>query len=74
MHAEPGDCVVVSGPENDPEAECEGCTEKVADLYKVVKAVDNTFDIDKCEGVAEVALAQQLETDKFVLCMEPVKN
>ncbi|WP_374776973.1 hypothetical protein OG756_33655 [Streptomyces sp. NBC_01310] len=74
VHAEAGDCVVVTGPENAPKVESKGCTEKVADLYKVVKVVDNTFDIDKCEGVAEVALAQQLDADKFVLCMEPVKN
>ncbi|MFD5527764.1 LppU/SCO3897 family protein [Streptomyces virginiae] len=74
VHAEAGDCVVVTGPENDPKVESSACTEKVADLYKVVKVVDNSFDLDKCEGVAEVALAQQLETDKFVLCMEPVKN
>ncbi|MFE0581466.1 MULTISPECIES: hypothetical protein [unclassified Streptomyces] len=74
VHAEAGDCVVVTGPDNDPKVESKACTEKVADLYKVVKVVDNTFDVDKCEGVAEVALAQQLETDKFVLCMEPVKN
>ncbi|MFD6230545.1 hypothetical protein ACFWFZ_27350 [Streptomyces sp. NPDC060232] len=40
----------------------------------VVKVVDNTFDLDTCEGVAEIALAQQLDTDKAVLCMEPVKN
>ncbi|MFE0604945.1 hypothetical protein ACFW2T_25620 [Streptomyces sp. NPDC058892] len=74
VHAEAGDCVVVTGPDNDPKVESKACTEKVADLYKVVKVVDNTFDVDKCEGVAEVALAQQLETDKFVLCMEPVKS
>ncbi|MFE1825517.1 hypothetical protein [Streptomyces yangpuensis] len=74
VHAKAGDCVVVTGPENDPKVESKGCTEKVADLYKVVKVVDNTFDLDKCQGVADVALAQQLETDKFVLCMEPVKN
>ncbi|WP_030766743.1 MULTISPECIES: LppU/SCO3897 family protein [unclassified Streptomyces] len=74
VHAEAGDCVVVTGPENNPEVESKGCTEKVADLYKVVKVIDNTFDTRKCEGVAEIALAQQLESDKFVLCMEPVKN
>ncbi|PWK63101.1 hypothetical protein BCL76_12345 [Streptomyces sp. CG 926] len=74
VHAEAGDCVVVTGPENDPKVESKGCTEKVADLYKVVKVIDNTFDIDKCKDVAEVALAQQLDSDKFVLCMEPVKN
>lgn len=74
MHAEAGDCVVVTGPENAPKVESKGCTEKVADLCKVVKVVDNTFDLDKRNGVADAALAQQLETDKFVLCMEPVKN
>ncbi|MFF9978882.1 LppU/SCO3897 family protein [Streptomyces erythrochromogenes] len=74
VHAEAGDCVVVTGPETDPEVKSAGCAEKVADLYKVVKVFDNTFDIAKCKDVAEVALAQQLETDKFVLCMEPVKN
>ncbi|MFJ6486550.1 hypothetical protein ACIQK6_41545, partial [Streptomyces sp. NPDC091682] len=74
VHAEAGDCVVVTGPENAPKVESKGCTEKVADLCKVVKVVDNTFDLDKRNGVADAALAQQLETDKFVLCMEPVKN
>ncbi|MEU8522119.1 hypothetical protein [Streptomyces sp. NBC_01216] len=74
VHAEAGDCVVVTGPNDDPDVETKGCTEKVADLYKVVKVVDNTFDLDKCEGVAEVALAQQLDMDKFVLCLDPVKN
>ncbi|MCX4721776.1 LppU/SCO3897 family protein [Streptomyces virginiae] len=74
VHAEAGDCVVVTGPENAPKVESKGCTEKVADLYKVVKVVDNTFDLDKCQGVADVALAQQFDADKFVLCMNPVKN
>ncbi|WP_235438753.1 hypothetical protein [Streptomyces yangpuensis] len=31
-------------------------------------------DLDTCQGVADVALAQQPETDKSVLCMEPVRN
>ncbi|MFD7320825.1 hypothetical protein ACFV9D_06990 [Streptomyces sp. NPDC059875] len=74
VHAEAGDCVTVTGPENNPEVESKGCTEKVADLYKVVKVYDNTFDIEKCGEDSEVALAQQLNSDKFVLCLNPVKN
>ncbi|MGG8409029.1 LppU/SCO3897 family protein [Streptomyces sp. 12297] len=74
VRAEVGDCVTVTGPENDPDVTSKGCTEKVADLYKVVKVIDDTFDVDKCGTVAEVALAQQLESYKFVLCMNPVKN
>ncbi|MBT2442877.1 hypothetical protein J7E93_22770 [Streptomyces sp. ISL-36] len=74
VHAEAGDCVTVSGPENDPKVDSKPCTEKVADLYKVVKVIDNTFDVEKCGEVGEVALAQQLQSDKFVLCLDPVKN
>jgi hypothetical protein len=74
VHAEAGDCVTVTGPENAPEVDSKPCTEKAADLYKVVKVIDNTFDVDKCGEVGEVALAQQLESDKFVLCLNPVKN
>ncbi|WP_137988928.1 LppU/SCO3897 family protein [Streptomyces vilmorinianum] len=74
VHAEAGDCVTVTGPENDPEVESKGCTEKVADLYKVVKVYDNTFDVEKCGEDSEVALAQQLNSDKFVLCLNAVKN
>ncbi|MET9378400.1 hypothetical protein ACFYV5_27355 [Streptomyces sp. NPDC003035] len=74
VHAEAGDCVTVTGPENDPEVDSKPCTEKAPDLYKVVKVIDNTFDVDKCGEVGEVALAQQLESDKFVLCLNPVKN
>jgi hypothetical protein len=74
VHAEAGDCVTVTGPENASEDDSKQCTEKAADLYKVVKVIDNTFDVDKCGEVGEVALAQQLESDKFVLCLNPVKN
>lgn len=74
VHAQAGDCVTVSGPENDPEVESKSCTEKVADLYKVVKVYDNTFDVEKCGEASEVALAQQWDADKFVLCLNAVKN
>ncbi|MEU7029681.1 hypothetical protein AB6O49_13510 [Streptomyces sp. SBR177] len=74
VHAEAGDCVVVTGPDNAPEVETEDCSSGKADLFKVVKVVDNTFDVNKCQDVSEQALAQQLNADKFVLCLDPVKK
>ncbi|WP_406861041.1 hypothetical protein ABZO31_11475 [Streptomyces sp. HUAS MG47] len=74
VHAKAGDCVTVSGPENAPEVESVSCGEKAADLYKVVKVYDNTFDVNKCGEASEVALAQQWDADKFVLCLNAVKN
>ncbi|MCT4356506.1 hypothetical protein M5362_25585 [Streptomyces sp. Je 1-79] len=73
VHAKAGECVTVTGSDTDPEVESKPCGEKVPDLYKVVKVVDDTFDVEKCGDVSEVALAQQLESDKFVLCLNPVK-
>ncbi|MFG3495749.1 hypothetical protein [Streptomyces sp. NPDC047928] len=74
VHAKAGDCVSVTGSENDPKVETKGCTDKDAN-YKVVKLVEGTFDTDACENVAdaEAALAQQWEQEKFVLCLKPVK-
>ncbi|MET9619824.1 hypothetical protein ABZZ37_03495 [Streptomyces sp. NPDC006464] len=72
VHAEVGDCVVVTGPENKPEVETQDCSVKKDDLYKVTKVIDGTFDLTKCGEVS--ALAQEWEHEKFVLCMEPVKN
>ena len=74
VHAQVGDCVTVSGPENDPKVDNQECGSGKADLYKVVQVHDNTFDLDKCGEVGEVALAQQLNSDKFVLCLDPVKK
>ncbi|MEU9864578.1 hypothetical protein AB0D99_27250 [Streptomyces sp. NPDC047971] len=74
VSAKVGECVTVTGPDNDPEVNTKPCGEKVPDLYKVVKVVDDTFDVEKCGDVSEVALAQQLESYKFVLCLNPVKN
>ncbi|MEU9702386.1 hypothetical protein [Streptomyces sp. NPDC047981] len=71
--AKVGECVQVTGEENDPQVENKPCGEKGPDLYKVVKVIDDTFDVNKCGDVSEVALAQQLESYKFVLCLNPVK-
>ncbi|MFF4456850.1 hypothetical protein [Streptomyces goshikiensis] len=74
VHAEAGDCVTVTGPDNDPTVETQDCSAKKADLYKVVKVVNGTFDVEKCGDSGEVFLAQQWDREKFVLCMNPVKN
>ncbi|MFC8274364.1 hypothetical protein ACFUJR_17905 [Streptomyces sp. NPDC057271] len=74
VSAKVGECVTVTGSDTDPEVESKPCGEKVPDLYKVVKVIDDTFDVEKCGDVSEVALAQQLESYKFVLCLNPVKN
>ncbi|MFJ6761053.1 hypothetical protein ACIQNK_39355 [Streptomyces sp. NPDC091273] len=74
VHAEAGDCVTVTGPDNDPTVETQDCSAQKADLYKVVKVVDGTFDVEKCGDSGEVFLAQQWDQEKFVLCMNPVKN
>ncbi|MFB8077442.1 hypothetical protein [Streptomyces sp. NPDC056013] len=42
-----------------------------ADLFKVVKVIDGTFDLARC-GTELSVLAQQLDSDKFVLCLEAV--
>ncbi|MFE0643664.1 hypothetical protein ACFW2Y_18925 [Streptomyces sp. NPDC058877] len=72
VHAKAGECVVVTGPENDPKVDAADCSSGKADLYKVIKVIDNTFDLDKCGEVGQVALAQQWDADKFVLCMDEV--
>lgn len=71
-HAEAGDCITVTGPDNDPKVETKACTDKAPDLYKVTKVHKGTFDVNKCGGVT--ALAQEWDYEKFVLCLEPVKN
>ncbi|MFE5945210.1 hypothetical protein [Streptomyces sp. NPDC056480] len=71
VHAKAGECVTVTGPDNDPKVDTTDCSSGKADLFKVVKVIDNTFDVNKC-GAELSALAQQLESDKFVLCLEEV--
>ncbi|MER7949014.1 hypothetical protein ABTY59_16660 [Streptomyces sp. NPDC096079] len=71
VHAKAGECVTVSGPDNDPKVDTVDCSSGKADLFKVVKVIDDTFDVNKC-GEQLSALAQQLDSDKFVLCLEEV--
>ncbi|MCK8680097.1 LppU/SCO3897 family protein [Streptomyces lichenis] len=72
VHAEAGDCVRVTGSENNPEVDTKDCSDKDAN-YKVVKVVDDTFDTNSCGTVGQAALAQQWDAEKFVLCLDPVK-
>ncbi|TLQ47287.1 LppU/SCO3897 family protein [Streptomyces marianii] len=72
VRAEAGDCVKVTGEENNPEVETKGCDDKDAN-YKVVKVVENSFDVNACT-VGEAALAQKWDADKFVLCLDPLKK
>ncbi|MEU8760759.1 hypothetical protein [Streptomyces sp. NPDC048659] len=74
VHAKAGECVTVTGPDNNPEVSTEGCSSGKADLYKVVKAIDDTMDPEKCGELGEVRLVQQWDADKFVLCLDPVKK
>ncbi|MFF0560662.1 hypothetical protein [Streptomyces sp. NPDC004266] len=71
VHAEAGECVTVTGPDNDPKVDTVDCSSGKPDLFKVVKVVDDTFDVNKC-GEELSALAQQLGSDKFVLCLDEV--
>ncbi|WP_405729111.1 hypothetical protein OG607_27810 [Streptomyces sp. NBC_01537] len=71
-HAEAGDCVQVTGSDNDPDVSVKDCTDKDAN-YKVVKVVDNTFDTDACTD-SDAALAQQWDAEKFVLCLNNLNN
>ncbi|MEU6976162.1 MULTISPECIES: hypothetical protein [unclassified Streptomyces] len=73
VHAKAGECVTVTGPENDPKVDSQPCDSGKADLFKVVKVYDDTFDLNKC-GDELSALAQQLDSDKFVLCLDAVKK
>jgi hypothetical protein len=66
-HAKAGDCVRVTGSENDPDISVKSCDDKEAN-YKVVKLVDDTFDTDACPGT-DASLAQQWDQEKFVLCL-----
>ncbi|MFV5994610.1 hypothetical protein ACNPQM_19620 [Streptomyces sp. NPDC056231] len=72
VRAAAGDCVKVTGSENNPDVETKGCDNKDAN-YKVLKVVENTFDVNSCT-VGEAALAQEWDDDKFVLCLDPVKK
>nr|WSX51535.1 hypothetical protein OG409_22910 [Streptomyces sp. NBC_00974] len=72
VHAKAGDCVQVTGSDTNPKVSTKDCADKDAN-YKVVKVVDDTFDVNACGQVTEAALAQQWDEEKFVLCLGPVK-
>lgn len=74
VHAKVGDCITVSGKDNDPDVSTEDCSSGKADLYKVLKVVDGTSDTNKCGEVGQVALYQEWDADKSVLCLDPVKK
>lgn len=71
VHAEAGECVTVTGPDNNPEVDTVDCSAGKADTFKVLKVIEDTFDVDKC-GAEVSALAQELNSVKFVLCLEEV--
>ncbi|RKE20183.1 hypothetical protein [Streptomyces sp. TLI_171] len=71
VHAKVGECVSVTGSDNDPKVETVGCGDAKA-THEVSKIVDNSFDTNAC-GDEFDALAQQLGSDKFVLCLTPKK-
>ncbi|MFI9212725.1 MULTISPECIES: hypothetical protein [unclassified Streptomyces] len=71
VHAEAGECVTVTGPDNDPKVDTVDCAAGKSDTFKVTKVVEDTFDVNAC-GTNVTALAQQLESLKFVLCLEEV--
>ncbi|MEV8095669.1 hypothetical protein [Streptomyces sp. TLI_235] len=74
VHAKPGECVKVSGSDNDPKVDTVACGSADAN-YKVISVVDNSFDPNACNTVegSTAGLAQQLLSDKFVLCLAETK-
>ena len=71
VHAKVGQCVKVTGTEKDPKVDTIGCDDANA-THTVEKVIDKSFDVNAC-GDEFDALAQQLGSDKFVLCLTPKK-
>ncbi|MGW3073741.1 MULTISPECIES: LppU/SCO3897 family protein [unclassified Kitasatospora] len=71
VRAKVGDCVQVTGSENHPKVDTVGCGDSKA-THTVSKVVDDTFDVNACGGDFD-ALAQQMDSEKFVLCLTPKK-
>ncbi|MFD8479135.1 hypothetical protein [Kitasatospora sp. NPDC059673] len=71
VHAKVGECVSVTGSDNDPKVDTVGCGDSKA-THTVEKVIDNSFDTHAC-GPEFDALGQQLGSDKFVLCLTPKK-
>ncbi|WP_330296735.1 LppU/SCO3897 family protein [Streptomyces sp. NBC_00503] len=72
VQAKAGDCVSVTGSDTNPKVSTKDCGDKDAN-FKVVKVIDNTFDLNACGGTGEAALAQQWKSEEFVLCLNPIK-
>ncbi|WP_371616209.1 hypothetical protein [Streptomyces sp. NBC_00454] len=72
VQAKVGDCVSVTGSDTNPKVSTKECGDKDAN-FKVVKVVDNTFDLNACGSTGEAALAQQWKSEEFVLCLNPIK-
>ncbi|MEU8620192.1 hypothetical protein [Streptomyces sp. NPDC048623] len=72
VHAEVGDCVTVTGPDDKPKVDTQDCSSGKPDLFKVAQVHKGTFDLNKCDENKYGALAQQYGPDKFVLCLEEV--
>ncbi|WP_263104516.1 hypothetical protein [Kitasatospora sp. DSM 101779] len=74
VHAKAGECVKVTGSDNNPKVDTVDCGSADAN-YKVISVVDNSFDPNACGTVegSTAGLAQQLLSDKFVLCLAEKK-
>ncbi|GAA3394832.1 LppU/SCO3897 family protein [Streptomyces roseoviridis] len=72
VHAEVGECVTVTGPDDKPKVDTQDCSSGKADLFKVAQVHEGTYDLQKCDRNKYAALAQQLDYDQFVLCLEEV--
>ncbi|MFE4976406.1 hypothetical protein ACFRAR_30420 [Kitasatospora sp. NPDC056651] len=71
VRAKVGDCVRVTGSEDHPSVDTVGCDSGKA-THSVSKVIENTFDANACGGDFD-ALAQQMDNEKFVLCLTPKK-
>ncbi|MER8045334.1 hypothetical protein [Streptomyces sp. NPDC094032] len=74
VHAKAGECVTVTGANDNPDVSTEDCSSGKAGLYKVVKAIDDTTDPEKCGELGESRLVQEWDAEEFVLCLDPVKK
>ncbi|MEV7185911.1 hypothetical protein [Kitasatospora sp. NPDC093102] len=71
VRAKVGDCVQVTGSGDHPSVDTVGCDNSKA-THTVSKVVEDTFDVNAC-GDGFDALAQQMDNEKFVLCLTPKK-
>jgi len=74
VHAKAGQCVNVTGSDNSPKVKTVDCGSSEAN-YTVVSVIDNSFSPEACDTVSgsDAGLAQQLNSEKFVLCLASKK-